>query len=227
MFILIVFSGKCETNVKSLTNKQFEIYEFIGAWQVKNGYPPTQAEIREHFGFGSLNAVRSHLVLIEKKGYIRLDFGKARGIQLASSPAPAIRQQDDSIPLLGNIAAGIPIWAEQNFEDHLPIPPALFGGGELFALHVRGDSMTGAGIRNGDIAVIQRQDGVENGEIAAVLIEQEATLKRVYLSSNSLVLKADNPAFEDLRYAKGKSDLIRILGRYQGIIRTVNHRCCS
>jgi repressor LexA len=167
------------------------------------------------------------LVLIEKKGYIRLDFGKARGIQLASSPAPAIRQQDDSIPLLGNIAAGIPIWAEQNFEDHLPIPPALFGGGELFALHVRGDSMTGAGIRNGDIAVIQRQDGVENGEIAAVLIEQEATLKRVYLSSNSLVLKADNPAFEDLKYAKGKSDLIRILGRYQGIVRTVNHRCCS
>jgi len=213
--------------VKSLTDKQSEIYEFIGAWQVKNGYPPTQAEIREHFGFGSLNAVRSHLVLIEKKGYIRLDFGKARGIQLVLSPAAAIRQQDDSIPLLGNIAAGIPIWAEQNFEDHLPIPPALFGGGELFALHVRGDSMTDAGIRNGDIAVIQRQDGVENGEIAAVLIEQEATLKRVYLSSDSLVLKADNPAFEDLTYAKGKSDLIRILGRYQGIVRTANYRCYS
>ncbi len=87
--------------------------------------------------------------------------------------------------------------------------------------------MTGAGIRNGDIAVIQRQDGVENGEIAAVLIEQEATLKRVYLSSNSLVLKADNPAFEDLKYAKGKSDFILILGRYQGIVRTVSHRCCS
>ena len=105
MFIIIVFSSKCETIVKSLTDKQSEIYEFIGAWQVKNGYPPTQAEIREHFGFGSLNAVRSHLVLIEKKGYIRLDFGKARGIQLASSPAQAIRRQDDSIPLLGNIAA--------------------------------------------------------------------------------------------------------------------------
>jgi repressor LexA len=227
VFILIVLSGKCEIIVKSLTDKQTKIYEFIGAWQVKNGYPPTQAEIRKHFGFGSLNAVRSHLVLIEKKGYIRLDFGKARGIQLALSPGPDIRQQNNIIPILGNIAAGIPIWAEQNFEDHLPIPPALFGGGELFALYVRGDSMTGAGIRNGDIAVIQRQDGVENGEIAAVLIEQEATLKRVYLSSNSLVLKSENPAFDDLKYAKGKSDLIRILGRYQGIIRAVNHRCCS
>jgi len=213
--------------MKNLTDKQSEIFKFIGAWQVKNGYPPTQAEIREHFGFSSLNAVRSHLILIEKKGYIRLDFGKARGIQLASLPEMALQQQDDTIPLLGNIAAGIPIWAEQNFEDHLPIPRALFGGGELFALNVHGDSMTGAGIRNGDIAVIKRQDGVENGEIAAVLIEQEATLKRVYLSSNSLVLKADNPAFDDLKYAKGKSDLIRILGRYQGIVRTANHRCCS
>jgi repressor LexA len=211
--------------VKSLTDKQSEIYEFIGAWQVKNGYPPTQAEIREHFGFGSLNAVRSHLMLIEKKGYIRLDFGKARGIQLASSPAPAIRQGKNSIPLLGSIAAGVPIWAEQNFEDHLPICPALFGGGELFALHVLGESMTGAGIKNGDIAIIQRRDRVENGEIAAVLIDQEATLKRVYLSSESLVLKSENPAFEDIKYDAGKRLLVLILGRYQGIVRTRNNRC--
>ena len=216
-----------EAIVKSLTDKQSKIYEFIVAWQKDNGYPPTQAEIRDYFGFGSLNAVRSHLVLIEKKGYIRLNFGKARGIQLASLPAPVIRQRENLIPLLGSIAAGVPIWAEQNFEDHLPIPPALFGGGELFALHVLGDSMTGAGIKNGDIAVIQIRDCVENGEIAAVLIDQEATLKRVYLSSESLVLKSENPAFEDLKYAAGKSDLIRILGRYQGIVRTGNNRCCS
>ena len=216
-----------EAIVKSLTDKQSKIYEFIVAWQKDNSYPPTQAEMRDYFGFGSLNAVRSHLVLIEKKGHIRLNCGKARGIQLALSSAPVFRQQKDSIPLLGSIAAGVTIWAEQNFENHLPIPPALFGGGELFALHVLGDSMTGAGIRNGDIAVIQRRDCVENGEIAAVLIEQEATLKRVYLSSNSLVLKAENPAFEDLKYATGKSNLIRILGRYQGIVRTGNNRCCS
>ena len=217
----------CEATVKSLTDKQSKIYEFISAWQMENGYPPTQAEIGNHFGFCSLNAVRSHLVLIEKKGYIRLNCGKARGIQLASSPASVIRRQENSIPLLGRISAGVPIWAEQNFEDHLPISPALFGGGELFALYVLGDSMTGAGIKNGDIAVIQRRDCVENGEIAAVLIDQEATLKRVYLSSESLVLKSENPAFEDLKYAAGKSDLIRILGRYQGIVRTGNNRCCS
>jgi len=184
-------------------------------------------EIRDHFGFGSLNAVRSHLALIEKKGYIRLNCGKARGIQLASLPVSVLRQQENFIPLLGSIAAGAPIWAEQNFEEHLPIPPSLFGGGELFALHVFGDSMTGAGIRNGDIAVIKKQECVENGEIAAVLIEKEVTLKRVYLSSKSLVLKSENPAFEDLKFTAGKSDLIRILGRYRGIVRTENNRYCS
>lgn len=213
--------------MKSLTNKQLKIYEFILTWQTENGFPPTHAEIRDHFRFGSLNAVRSHLMLIEKKGYIRLSCGKARGIQLIRTPASIFRQQDGSIPLLGSIAAGVPIWAERNFETPLPIPPSLFGGGELFALRVCGDSMTGAGIRNGDIAVIKRKSCVENGEIAAVLIDQEATLKRVYLSSNSLVLKADNPSFGDLEYTPDKSDVIIILGRYLGIIRTENNRCWS
>ncbi len=210
--------------MKSLTPRQSKIYEFIVAWQKGNGYPPTQAEICDHFGFGSLTAVRSHLVLIEKKGYIHRNCGKARGIRLALSLAPLLRQREDSIPLLGVIAAGVPIWAEQNFGDYLPIPPAFFGGGELFALHVSGDSMTGAGIKNRDIAVIHKQDCVENGEIAAVLIEQEATLKRVYSSPDLLVLKAENPAFEDLRYTKGEIETILILGRYQGIIRTRNNR---
>lgn len=216
-----------EDTVKALTDKQSRIYEFIVACQKDNGYPPTQEEIRDHFGFGSLNAVRSHLSLIEKKGCIHLNYGKARGIQLASSPATVFRQQEDSIPLLGSIAAGLPIWAEQNFEEHLSIPPSLFGGGELFALRVFGDSMKEAGIRNGDIAIIQRRDSVENGAIAAVLIEQEATLKRVFFSSDSIVLKAENPAFKDLRYAKDKRDRIRILGRYRGIVRTDNNRYCS
>ena len=199
------------------------IYQFIVRWQREKGYPPTQAEIRDHLKFGSINSVRGHLVLIEKKGYIRLNYGKARGIQVLSS-APVVRQCSGSIPLLGIIAAGVPIWAEENIEDQLPIPPEFFGGDELFALRVSGDSMTEAGIRNGDIAVIRKQDFVENGEIAAVLIEQEATLKRVYLTTDLLVLKPENPAFEDLRYAKGELNLIHILGRYQGLIRTRSKR---
>ncbi|MBC2716591.1 MAG: transcriptional repressor LexA [Desulfobacteraceae bacterium] len=210
--------------MKGLTDKQSKIYDFISECQRENGYPPTQAEIRDHFRFASLNAVRSHLVLIEKKGYIRLNFGKARGIKLSSSPKLLIRKTKESIPLLGRISAGVPIWAEQHFEDFLPIPPSMFGGRELFALHVCGDSMIGAGIRNGDIAVIKKQDWVERGEIAAVLIDQEVTLKRVFLSADSLLLKSENPDFEDLKYLKKNSDFIRILGRYQGIVRTRNNR---
>ncbi len=210
--------------MKPLTEKQSKIYEFIASWQETRGYPPTQGEIRDHFGFGSPNAVRTHLKLIEKKGYIRLNSGKARSIQLIKSMFPARQQQDRSIPLLGRIAAGTPLWAEQNFEDYLPISPVLFGGGELFALHVTGDSMTGAGIKNGDVAIIKRQHSVENGEIAAVLIDREATLKRIFLSSDLLVLKSENSNFEDLKYPRDENNLIHILGRYQGIVRTLNGR---
>lgn len=211
--------------MKSLTAKQSQIVDFISECQYINGCPPTQAEIRDHFGFFSLNAVRSHLLLIAKKGYINLSEGKARGIQLVSRLTTINPKQNNAIPILGNIAAGVPIWAEQNFDDFLPVAPDLFGGGELFALHVIGDSMTDAGIKNGDIAVIKRTDSIENGEIAAVLIEQEATLKHVYWSSKSLILKSANSSFKDLLYDMDKSHFIRILGRYQGIIRTIDHRC--
>jgi repressor LexA len=224
VLIITVYKSVGILIVVPLTNRQTQIYEFIASWQMNKGAPPTQAEIRDHFNFGSLNAVRSHLVLIEKKGYIKLNFGKARGIQLMPSPAKATHRQDGHIPLLGDIAAGVPIWAIQNFEDYLPIPPSLFGGGELFALRISGDSMNRAGIYNGDIAIIKRQANIENGEIAAVLIEQEATLKRVYFSPNSLVLRAENPAFKDLNYSIDKSDSILIMGRYIGIIRIGTHR---
>jgi repressor LexA len=210
--------------MKKLTDKQSRIFDFIVSWQGKNGYPPTQAEIRDHFGFRSPTAVRSHLSLIERKGYVELNSGKARGIRLASLPFSSTRHQEISIPLLGRIAAGVPILAEENLEGHLPIPPTLFGGGDLFGVRVQGDSMTGAGILKGDIAIVQRRDSVENGEIAAVLIEQEATLKRVYLTSKSLVLKSENPSFEDLKYGAEMRDLVRILGRYQGIVRTRHSR---
>lgn len=212
--------------MKALTSKQAALFNFIAEWQAHNGHPPTHAEICEQFGFGSLNTVRNHLHLIEKKGYIHLSPGKARGIQVMSLPDKAIRLQEDSIPILGKIAAGMPIWAEQNLEGYLPIPSSIFGGGELFALHVVGDSMTGAGINSGDIAVIKRADYVENGEIAAVLVEQEATLKRVYSSPAALILKAENPAYKDQSFNLDKDEYVRILGRYQGIVRTQDNRYC-
>ena len=211
--------------MKKLTEKQLNIYKFIVRHTREAGFPPSYAEISGHFAFKSLNAVRSHLNLIEKKGYIRLGCGKARGIQLLHESKSTSKPREDSIPVLGNIAAGVPIWAEQNFDDFLPIAPGFFGRGELFALRIIGDSMVGAGIRNCDIAIIQKQSNVENGTIAAVLINQEATLKRVYLSPKSILLKADNPDFADLEYSVENADYISILGRYVGVIRSEKNRC--
>jgi repressor LexA len=205
-----------------LTEKQARIYKFISERLTKDGYPPTQTEIRDHFKFGSVNAVRSHLALIEKKGYIGLNSGKARGIQLVQTSEQK-GAEEKAIPLIGRIAAGVPILAVENIEKYLPVSPAMFGGGDLFALHVQGDSMTGAGILNGDMAVITSCNRVENGDIAAVLIEDDATLKRFYLSSERLVLKSENPLFEDLTYPSNICSDIRVLGRYLGIIRKSSH----
>jgi repressor LexA len=206
--------------MKELTNRQAEIHDFMVCWQRDNGFPPSQEEIRDNFGFSSLNAVRSHLTLIAKKGFICLNAGKARGIQLKTSARGEIVSSDESIPIIGSIAAGEPILAEQNIENLLAIPRALFGGGELFALHVKGNSMVQAGIMNGDVAIIRKQSHVENGEIGAVLLGQEATLKRVFLTSGSLRLKAENPTCDDLIYNESSIESPRVIGRYQGIVRT-------
>ncbi|MDD3275452.1 MAG: transcriptional repressor LexA [Kiritimatiellales bacterium] len=206
--------------MKELTARQAEIHDFMVCWQRDNGFPPSQEEIRDHFGFASPNAVRSHLALIAKKGLICLNAGKARGIQLKTSTLSEMGSSDKSIPIVGTIAAGEPILAEQNIENLLPIPRALFGGGELFALHVKGDSMVQAGILNGDVAIIRKQSHVENGEIGAVLLGQDATLKRVFLTSGSLRLKAENPTCDDLVYNESSIESPRVIGRYQGIVRT-------
>lgn len=117
--------------MKDLTGNQSKIHKFIVRWQREKGYPPTQAEITHNLEFRNINTVRGHLARIEKKGYIRLNSGKARGIQVLP-PAEPFWQHEGSIPLHGTIAAGVPIWAEENIEDNLPISPAFFGGGELF-----------------------------------------------------------------------------------------------
>jgi len=211
---------KANVTMKTLTPKQAEIYDFIATSQRDESYPPSQEEIRNHFGFASVNSVRSHLALIEKKGFIRLNAGKARGIQLTRPVLDETQPDENVIPLIGSIAAGKPIWAEQNIETLLSVSSALFGRGELFALHVVGDSMIQVGIMNGDVAIIRKQDHVENGEIGAVLLDQEATLKRIYLTSDLLRLEAENSAYDDLVYHESSAETPRVIGLYQGILRT-------
>jgi len=205
-----------------LTKRQGRILTFIQKCICDEGMPPTHDEIRNEFGLKSAFGVRQHLELIQKKGYIELCAGKSRGIRVL------LPVMDDvmscgvmQIPVVGRIAAGRPILAEEQLERKIPISETLFPKGVLFALWVRGDSMIKVGISDGDLAVIRQQAMVEDGEIAAVQLGEEATLKRVYVGSDSIRLKAENDAFPDMLFSNGGDDDIRILGRYVGLIRSL------
>jgi repressor LexA len=194
------------------TKRQQQIADFLDSESRKRGIVPTQREIAERFGFASLNSVRSHLRLMEKKGMLSRLPGKARGLKLNCGNA-------SGIPLVGNIAAGDPQLAFQFPDEVVPVSHELFPGSELFALRVKGESMKDAGILPGDIAVMNRQDDVENGEIAAVLLDDETTLKYLHRRAGTLVLRGANPAFADIVVPNDGKRSIRVLGKYVGLIR--------
>ena len=204
---------------KVLTKRQAEILSFIQQCLEENGVPPTQNEIATKFGLKGTYGVRQHLRLMEKKGCLRLSQGKARGIQLTSSISRFKNQEIHEIPLIGQIAAGKPVLAIENVESHLKISAGVFKGKNLFALRVQGNSMINAGIKAGDIAIINHQLTVHNGEIAAVLIDDEATLKRVVLEKNCVRLKAENDNFQDILISSETDREFRIAGLLVGLIR--------
>ena len=172
---------------------------------------PTQREIADRFQFASVNSVRSHFRLMERKGMLERQPGKARSLRLILAPA--------GIPLLGGIAAGSPVEAMQEVEEFLPVSPTMFRGSELFALHVKGDSMKDVGILPGDIAVVNRQQDVTDGEIAAVLLDDDATLKFVHRRKGTVFLRGANPVFRDIVIRREDAPSLRILGKYVGLIR--------
>ena len=184
----------------------------------ETGCVPSQAEIGRHFGYKSPNSTRQHLQLIAKKGYIDLIPGVARGIRLVKRLR--LNGNEATVPLVGSIAAGVPILAEENIADWIELPKSLFPKPQgLFALRVIGESMVGAGILAGDIAVIRKQSQAENGDIAAVRLEDEATLKRVRFRRKMLILQAENPDFDDIELHSDSSIRPEIEGVLEGIIR--------
>jgi repressor LexA len=194
------------------TVRQQEIAEFLEGEFRRRGLMPTQQEIATRFGFASRNSVRTHLRLMARKGMVTLLPGKARGLKLTLSVSTGI-------PVIGRIAAGPPREAHEDDEEILPISPQLFAGTELFALRVKGDSMRDAGILPGDIAVLNRQQDVGEGEIAAVLLEDDATLKFVHRRNGAVVLRGANPDFPDIIIRGDDSRSLRFLGKYVGLIR--------
>jgi repressor LexA len=198
--------------MKQLTDRQQEILDFLTDFIKKNSYPPTVRETAKAFSI-SIKGAYDHMKALEKKGVIKLQENRSRAIEIVAK-----RENDASvaeIPILGAIAAGNPILAEENWTGTIRVPLEYTRSGRCFALKVQGDSMKDAGIQSGDIAIIEQRPTAENGEIVAALIEDSATLKRFFKENNRIRLQAENP-----EYAPLYTQDVRILGKLKAIIRS-------
>jgi len=202
-----------------LTSEQKRVYSFIIRYRQQTGFPPTVREIAQGLGYKSPNNVRQHLRLIEQKGFIRLLAGKARGIEITSFEESVPDEVDDgvSVPLIGMVAAGKPITAIENVDGYLTLDKSIFKGEGLFALRIKGDSMNGMGILNGDIVVVRKKSTAEHGEVVVVIIDGDATLKRFIKEGNRILLRAENPVYSDIVLSSSSS--IQIAGKLVGVIR--------
>jgi repressor LexA len=206
-----------------LTQRQREVYEFVVSYVDSHGYPPTVREIGEAVGLASPSTVHAHLAKLEQIGMLRRDPTKPRAIELADRRREADLAEPDAhrLPLIGEIAAGGPLLAEQNIEDYVGVPEPLSRGGEEFLLRVKGDSMVNAGILDGDFVVVQRGQDARNGEIVVALAgddeaADEATVKRFFREDGRMRLQPENDALEPI-YAGH----VQILGKVIGVFRSL------
>ena len=198
-----------------LTPRQRRIVDFIADTVLDRGYPPTVREIGEAVGLTSSSSVHSQLANLERKGLLHKDPTKPRAIGLADE---STKPEGVVIPILGRIAAGTPVLASGNVEEYLTVPVGFAKGGEHFALRVTGTSMTGAGILDGDLVVVRRQESAGNGDVVAALLsgmaEEEATIKRLRRQGGKVTLHPENPAFSPIPMTDG-----RILGKVVAVLR--------
>ena len=203
----------------NLTKRQQEIFEFIKHYSAKYGYPPTVRDIGKAVGLASSSTVHAHLANLEKVGLLRRDPSKPRAIELldrAVDAAKSVVGGSGGLPLIGRVAAGQPILAEENIEDYVPVP-GLAGGEEgEFVLAVRGDSMVDAGILDGDFVVVRRQETAADGEIVVALVGEEATVKRFFREPDHVRLQPENSTMEPIRTRD-----VAIVGRVVGVFRKV------
>jgi repressor LexA len=203
-----------------LTERQREVYEFVVSYADGHGYPPTVREIGEAVGLASPSTVHAHLANLERAGYLRRDPTKPRALEL-SHRERAAGAEVRVLPLVGEIAAGGPLLAEENVEDHLAVPEPLSRGGEEFLLRVKGDSMIEAGILEGDYVVVHRQQTARDGDIVVALAGEdeaadEATVKRFFREKGQIKLQPENSALEPLYPGH-----VQILGKVVGVFRRV------
>lgn len=208
------------TEGADLTNRQRRILEVITSALADHGYPPSVREVGEAVGLTSSSSVAHQLKVLETKGYLTRDPNRPRAIEVhrqAAHSQPAAASDDAvQVPLLGRIAAGAPILAEQNVEQVITLPRQLTGHGDVFALEVHGDSMIDAAICDGDWVVVRPQPTAENGEIVAALIEDEATVKTLQRSQRQVWLLPQNPAYSPI-----DGNQATIMGKVVAVLRKV------
>ncbi len=198
--------------MKKLTNRQTEVLGFLRDYFSDHHYPPTIREIASFFSI-SVKGAYDHVKALEKKGHIRSGSSKSRAIEIIADTEN--REEILEIPILGNVAAGLPLFAEENHEGNVRIPASQLSRGEHFALMVKGDSMQDAGILDGDTAVFLKTEAAANGDIIVARVNDEAvTLKRFYREKNRVKLKAENPVYPPI-YTQN----VRILGKLQYLLR--------
>lgn len=204
----------------ALTKTQAKVLAFVEQASAQDGRPPTMREVANHFGWSSTSTAQQHLAALERKGHLSRTPNSPRSLRV-SKPLRALQTaQTVAVPLLGRIAAGAPIFALEEAEELLPLPRTLFRGDNLFALRVKGDSMIEAGIFDGDIAVLRSGQDFSEGDIAAVVVDEEATLKRVFKSKQGIRLHAENPAYpERLLSSEQIKQSFRLAGVLVGTIR--------
>ncbi|MCE5241012.1 transcriptional repressor LexA [bacterium] len=195
-----------------LSPRRQQILDCIVSTTRDRGYPPTVREIGQAVGLTSSSSVHFHLRALEKTGYLERDGSLTRALR----PRPFRHAQPSRyVPLVGKVAAGEPILAQQNIEEAMPLPEGLFPDGDLFLLRVRGDSMINAGIMDGDLVVVKRQQSADNGDIIVALLDEEATVKRFFQHSHAVELRPENEALEPIITREAQ-----ILGRVCGVIRS-------
>ena len=198
--------------MKELTKRQREVYNYLNSYIREHKYPPTIREIAAFFEI-SVKGAYDHIKALEKKGRIKCNFNRSRAIEVLEG----VEKENEfvNVPLLGNVAAGIPLFAEENFERIIKIPAENLKKGKYFALKVKGDSMQDAGILDGDTAIFLQKPIASNGDIIVAMVNDEAvTLKRFYREKNRVKLKAENPVYPPI-YTQN----VKILGRLEYIVR--------
>ncbi len=203
---------------EKITPKQQEILEYIKETILKKGYPPAVREICEAVNLKSTSSVHSHLETLEEKGYIRRDPTKPRTIEIIDDCFNLTRREVVNVPILGTVAAGQPLYAEENIENYYPIPSDLLPNAETFMLRVRGNSMINAGILEGDQIIVEHCPTAQNGEIVVALVDDSATVKRFFKENGNYRLQPENDSMDPIIV-----DHVEILGKVIGLFRLGIH----